>query len=123
MARFRLSRLKPSDILDANRRVVRLASRQARRAETTQIAVTLERIAFVIPRVAARMPFRSDCLVQALAGQRWLAAAGIGCQIEIGVDNNSDDGFLAHAWLIHEDVIVTGGEVSRYRSLLRVCAK
>ena len=30
----------------------------------------VEQVAFAIPRVAKRVPWRADCLVQALAGER-----------------------------------------------------
>lgn len=34
-------------------------------------------VAAVVPRVAPWLPWRSDCLVQALAAQHWLGAKGV----------------------------------------------
>jgi len=55
----------------------------------------IERIGFVIPRVAARLPWRSDCLIQAVPAQRWLASCGVASAISIGVDR----GLMANSWL------------------------
>lgn len=75
-------------------------------------------IAYVIPRVAYRMPFRADCLVQALAAQRWLASRGIGSAIVIGAERPADRPFGAHAWLACGSRIITGGETGQYTVLL-----
>ena len=78
----------------------------------------LRRIAYVLPRVAKRLPSRTDCLVQALAGQSWLAAEGIGSQIRFGVQPNGRQQFEAHAWLVCQNRILTGGDVAaRYAPL------
>lgn len=78
----------------------------------------VRRLAYVIPRVAQRLPWRADCLVQALAGQNWLLRAGIGSQIVLGVPIDQTGDFEAHAWLVAGDRIVTGGDVSNYRPLV-----
>lgn len=67
---------------------------------------------YVISCIAARLPWRSDRLVQALAGQGRLRRRGIGSQISIGVDRAAG-AFIAHAWLMQDDRILIGGEVSR----------
>lgn len=72
----------------------------------------------VIPQVACWVPWRSDCLVQALAGQRWLASTGIASQIEIGVASEVAEGFASHAWLRSGGQVVIGGAVSRYAVIL-----
>lgn len=78
----------------------------------------LARIAYVLPRISARLPWRSDCLVQAIAGQNWLSALGVASEIRIGVEHPADGPFGAHAWLVHGDEVVTGGDISRYHLLL-----
>lgn len=70
----------------------------------------VDRIAFALPRVAARMPWRADCLVQALAAQRWLGAKGITSTIRLGAPRHLGARFEAHAWLTVGDRIVTGGD-------------
>lgn len=75
----------------------------------------VDRIAYVVPRIAARLPWRADCLVQALAAKRWLESRGISSRIYLGVNENQFDGieFEAHAWLSAGGHIVTGGDISR----------
>ena len=79
----------------------------------------VERVAFAIPRVAARMPWRSDCLVQAMAAERWLGRHGIETALFLGVPNNKPAQFVAHAWLMAGERIVTGGDISGYVPLAR----
>lgn len=74
----------------------------------------VERVAFVIPRVAARLPWRADCLVQATAARRWLSASGIASTIHFGVPMEKQPAFEAHAWLTVSDRVVTGGDISGY---------
>lgn len=78
----------------------------------------LARVAFIVPRVGAWLPWRSDCLIQALAAQRWLAGHAIGSDICIGVRKPADDEFGAHAWLKVGDLVVTGGDISTYAALI-----
>ena len=63
-----------------------------------------------------RVPWRSDCVVQALAARRWLARGGVDSDVCIGVRNDAQ-GFQAHAWLKVGERIVTGGDVSSYAEL------
>lgn len=94
-------------------------NRASRVAATRQAdAAALARISYVIPRISDRLPWRSDCLVQAIAGQNWLRAIGASSEIQIGVENPKDGEFGAHAWLLSGDRIVTGGEIERYHLLL-----
>lgn len=71
-------------------------------------------IAYALPRVARVAPFRSDCLVQALAGQKWLSESGIASTIVIGAELPEGKPFASHAWLKSGETVVTGGEVDRY---------
>lgn len=80
-------------------------------------ARVIEHVAFAIPRVAPRLPWRTDCMVQALAGERWLRRHGIVSQIVIGVKKNDSGGLEAHAWLETEGAIVTGGDVTDFNPL------
>ena len=79
----------------------------------------IERVAFAIPRAAARVPWRSDCLVQALAGERWLSRNGVDTTLTLGVRKDLPAEFEAHAWLTAGDRIVTGGDVSGYVPLAK----
>jgi Transglutaminase-like superfamily len=74
----------------------------------------IERISFALIQAGARMPWRSDCLVQALAARRWLAGAGIESEISIGVLREAKAGFEAHAWLEAGGKVILGGDISAY---------
>lgn len=63
---------------------------------------------------APRVPWRSDCLVQCLAGRRWLARHGIATRIAIGIRRDEAGAMLAHAWLCAGDIVVTGGDVADF---------
>ncbi|WP_298289306.1 lasso peptide biosynthesis B2 protein [Novosphingobium sp.] len=81
-------------------------------------AADIARISKAIAIVAPRVPWRSDCLVQCLAGRRWLATRGIEARISLGVkQERAQDGsksLLAHAWLRAGDIVVTGGDVAEF---------
>ncbi len=62
-----------------------------------------------LERIAARVPWRTTCLVRALAGSLLLWRRGTPATIRFGV-NRADAGFSAHAWLLVGDTIVLGGE-------------
>lgn len=72
----------------------------------------VELVAFAVPRIAARAPWRADCLVQALAARRWLERAGVATELCIGV--RKETGFEAHAWLKVGDAVVTGGDIGGF---------
>ncbi|NDR57691.1 lasso peptide biosynthesis B2 protein [Aliiruegeria sabulilitoris] len=88
----------------------------ARQAEHTDHSAekTVERVSIAVQRAANAVPWRSDCLIQAEAARHWLAAEGIETRIELGSNKTDSEGFLAHAWLIWRDRIVTGGDISRF---------
>ena len=93
-------------------------SKTARRSATVPLtsaqARLVEQIALAIPRIAHRVPWRADCLVQALAGERWLRRRGIAAQIVIGVKTGGPAPLDAHAWLEAGGHIVTGGEIAAF---------
>lgn len=76
---------------------------------------TIDRVAFAIPRMGARVPWKGTCLVQALAAQHWLARRGIGSEIVLGARKTGDKGIDAHAWLKAGDRIVVGGDPGGYQ--------
>ncbi len=92
----------------------------AAKAEAADAADELlaDRIGFIIARLAKRLPWRSDCVVQAIAAQEWLARLGMASEIRIGVERPEDGPFAAHAWLVRKERIITGGDIARYSLLL-----
>lgn len=81
------------------------------------------RVAWAIPRVAARVPWRADCLVQAMAARRWLARAGIATDLWIGTRKDRAPGFEAHAWLCHDGAVITGGDIGGFVPLVTPAAR
>jgi hypothetical protein len=61
-----------------------------------------------IAAVARRVPWRADCLVQALAARRWLEARDAPSELRLGAWRDGA-AVTAHAWLLSDGEVVTGG--------------
>jgi len=62
---------------------------------------------------AARLPWTSTCLMQALAGRLMLSRRGVGSRTYFGVNRDMETGaFQAHAWLFAATTDVAGGGIS-----------
>jgi hypothetical protein len=61
--------------------------------------------------VGRRLPWRSDCLIQALAAKRWLDRAGGSATLRLGVRRTDDGGLMAHAWLSIGEAAISGGPI------------
>lgn len=109
-ARLAFGRLEAAEIPKRNA--------AAAKAEAAADELLADRIGFIIARLAKRLPWRSDCVVQAIAAQEWLARLGMASEIRIGVERPEDGPFAAHAWLVRKERIITGGDVARYSLLL-----
>ncbi len=116
--RIALRRLKPLDVLARNREIIAQAAQASPPLAAPDAASKCDEIAFFINRMAARVPWRADCLVQALAGQRWLAQAGIASEIVVGTARREDGSFASHAWLRQQGRIVLGGDISTFRPMV-----
>lgn len=114
LARAALHRIGPTGVVDRNAR----AARMARAIPPAVVREQCDRVAFFILRIARRVPWRSDCLVQALAGQQWLQAEGIASEIVVGTAKAPGGSFESHAWLRHHERILLGGDISRFAPLL-----
>jgi hypothetical protein len=77
-------------------------------------SLMIARIAWALPKVAALVPWRADCLRQAEAGQRWLLRHDIVAEIRLGVRRDAAGAPEMHAWLIVADQVLTGGEIASY---------
>ncbi|MFU7527411.1 lasso peptide biosynthesis B2 protein [Qipengyuania sp. ASV99] len=102
-------------------KAIPLRNRQSLAGSATEPAIAeaaLARISYVLPRLSDRLPWRSDCLVQAIAAQNWLSAMGAASEIQIGVENPKGGQFGAHAWLVHDGMVVTGGDIAKYEVIL-----
>lgn len=112
-ARIIFAGLEARAIPERNRRTKKLATPGSRLSPKA-----IDRISYVVPRLSDRLPWRSDCLIQAIAAQNWLASQGEASEIQIGVEHPEDGPFGAHAWLIHDGKVVTGGDIAKYALIL-----
>jgi Transglutaminase-like superfamily len=81
-----------------------------------QGSAPVNRLTWSIEAAAKRMK-NATCLCKALALQRLLARNGHYSELRIGVDK-SDGQFTAHAWLLHNGRVLTGGaEMTNYKLL------
>ena len=117
-ARLLLTRIRPGDVLLRNARAKAPDRNISASADGESANRTCRELSWAIRRIAIRVPWRADCLVQALAGQNWLLRHGISSEIVIGTTRNSEGGFEAHAWLSHGKDVLLGGNIEPYHPLL-----
>lgn len=117
-ARLTLQRIRPRDVLERNRRAAQAAARAAQSPDPPETARQCDEVAFFINRMAARVPWRADCLVQALAGQNWLMRRGIASEIVVGTAKRETGAFESHAWLRCGGRVLLGGDISTYLPML-----
>lgn len=117
-ARIALRSITPEQVLHRNMVIGEKVAQTYRAPDPAKIARACDEVGFFISRMALRVPWRSDCLVQALAGQQWLADEGIASEIVVGTAKQADGSLLSHAWLRYGTRIVLGGDISIYNPLL-----
>lgn len=74
-----------------------------------EIYKVAKRISWIVRQAARYTPWESKCLVQALTAQRMLKKQGVCTTLYLGVNRDSQNNMLAHAWLRCGEYIVTGG--------------
>lgn len=79
--------------------------------------IDLARLSWALAAAAARAPWRADCLLQAMAADRWLRRHRRRPEFFLGVTADRDD-FGAHAWLRCDGVVVTGGNCGAFAVLI-----
>lgn len=67
-------------------------------------------ISWAITTAARHVPWRSDCLVQAIAAADWLRDSGYQPRLELGLAKAADGSIRAHAWLTLDDETIVGGD-------------
>jgi len=67
-------------------------------------------IASIVNGLALRTPWRSTCLVKALAAHKMLSRRHVPHSIHFGVNIDPALGMKAHAWLSVGNGIIIGGE-------------
>lgn len=119
LALFELTRARLSLNHFSARKMVVAQRRSCGQLSPSQAAL-VEQVAYVIPRVAARMPWRADCLVQALAAKRWLGRHDVATTLSLGVPREKAIDFEAHAWLSAGENVVTGGDITSFQQISRL---
>ncbi len=77
-------------------------------------------IGWAVRAVAQRTPWKSNCLVHALAAKIMLRRRGIASTVYLGVAKDRGKDLNAHAWLRSGDVILTGKRSSGEFNVLSV---
>lgn len=92
----------------------RWAARPVRRTSSRQPAVEWARL---VRQASSVVPYAS-CLTQALVLQRVLHRRGYSCTIQLGVRQDGEAGFAAHAWVEHAGEVLIGGPDTRPYAVL-----
>jgi hypothetical protein len=69
----------------------------------------IERMRWAIGAAAARVPWRSDCLLQVMAADHWLRRKAATGSFHLGIAKEVDGRIRAHAWLTCSGIVVAGG--------------
>jgi hypothetical protein len=80
--------------------------------------IDLARLSWAIGAAATRVPWRADCLPQAMAADRWLRRYGMQPKFFVGVAKSADGEIESHAWLHCNDVTVTGASRREFTILI-----
>ena len=75
-------------------------------------------IAKVVNGLARRAPWKSTCLVKALAANKMLHKRKIDHKIHFGVASTVNTQFEAHAWVsVEDEVLIGGGNLERFHEI------
>jgi Transglutaminase-like superfamily len=80
--------------------------------------VDLARLSWAIAAASVRVPWRSDCLLQAMAADRWMRRLDLRPDFFLGVGKDQQGNLISHAWLRHGDFTVTGGIHDEFKVIL-----
>lgn len=78
----------------------------------------LARLSWAVAAAAYRVPWRADCLLQAMAANRWLSRHGIKSEFFVGVDKDAKGALRSHAWLMCRDRLITGPGYERFAVMI-----
>lgn len=70
--------------------------------------ILIFKVKWAVLLVSKYTPWKSECLVQALAAQRMLKKRNVNSTIHLGVGKDMHSNILAHAWLKCGGITVTG---------------
>ena len=114
-ARIRFSTLSPETIL---RELQDQSSRLPHERTNRRAAIDVERVSWAITLAARYVPWRSDCLIQVMAADRWLRQHDLCADFHLGVAKDARGDLRAHAWLRYGNLTVTGGRYDEFSPLI-----
>lgn len=79
---------------------------------------SLAQLAWAISVAARVLPWRTDCLIRCIAADKILRHRRLEPHFYLGVANNADEGFGAHAWIKCRGISVAGGEGKEFEVLI-----
>lgn len=91
---------------------------QCQQAHAHVREIDLPRLSWAISAAATRVPWRSDCLIQVMAADRWLMRHGVLGDFYIGVAKTESGDITAHAWLRCGNSVITGGASDMFSPLI-----
>ena len=115
LARIRHAIFPISQILQALRRP---SFENVNSAVPPSADVDIQRLAWALGAASRRVPWRSDCLLQVMAADRWLRRHQIVPDFNLGVTKDEQGQLVAHAWLEYKGVTVTGGDTRTFQKLI-----
>jgi hypothetical protein len=96
----------------------RSSSNGVRDSSEIESGPNLTRLAWALGAASTRVPWRSDCLIQVMAADRWLRRHHIQSSFFLGVAKDAGGALRAHAWLRHGATIVAGASGDGYATLV-----
>lgn len=97
------------------RRLLDLMSYSPLRSRVKAVSISPKRVAFTVGIASRAVPGAKHCLTQALVTRLFLIRRGLQAELCFGIDRNSADQFIAHAWVESNGVVVIGGpDIHRY---------
>lgn len=88
------------------RRTLRYYSDRPQAAAASSALVP--RVAWAVMAAARRLPMRTTCLVESLAGDAMLRRRGLSSTLRFGVRPPTRGELAAHAWVEHDGTVVFG---------------
>jgi hypothetical protein len=114
-ARVRLSTVATEKIL---RELQAPLSANPQRQGGSLATIDVDRLSWAIAAASRHVPWRSDCLIQAVAADHWMRRHHLCPDFYLGIAKAEEGVFAAHAWLRYGDLTVTGGSYDRFSALI-----
>lgn len=97
---------------------------RGKESEATEIEANYRTAYFIskdVNRIADKTPWKSLCLVRALAARYLMVRKGIPTTLYLGVGKDENGKMIAHAWLRCGEMYMTGGDGSGYAMVAKFC--